>query len=203
MNYFLLILLWIAYFAVHSLLISTRMTAYMQATLKGHYRFYRLAYNLFSFIGLGALWLYADSFPRQVWVEWDGLALNALRATVALCSAVVLALAVREYDMLHFMGIRQLAGNQTHRALTTDGGIKRTGILGLVRHPMYAALFPLIWLRTLTTTTLIENVLICAYLVVGTRLEEQKLVREHGSHYTDYQQQVSMFFPWKWLVRSR
>jgi hypothetical protein len=34
---------------------------------------------------------------------------------------------------------------------------------------------------------------------VGSFLEERKLVREFGDKYQEYQQAVSMLFPWRWL----
>jgi protein-S-isoprenylcysteine O-methyltransferase Ste14 len=37
-----------------------------------------------------------------------------------------------------------------------------------------------------------------AYLVIGTLLEERKLVLEFGDKYREYQRQVSMFIPLKW-----
>ena len=44
-------------------------------------------------------------------------------------------------------------------------------------------------------------------VVVGTLLEERKLVSEFGRQYTDYQQRVSMLLPVKWarqaLLRRR
>jgi protein-S-isoprenylcysteine O-methyltransferase Ste14 len=35
--------------------------------------------------------------------------------------------------------------------------------------------------------------------VIGTLLEERKLVLEFGDKYKEYQRQVSMFIPLKWL----
>ena len=36
-------------------------------------------------------------------------------------------------------------------------------------------------------------------LLIGSRLEENKLLQEFGDDYRQYQQQVSMLFPYKWL----
>jgi methanethiol S-methyltransferase len=44
--------------------------------------------------------------------------------------------------------------------------------------------------------------ILSAYLVIGTLLEERKLILEFGDKYRLYQRQVSMFIPLKWL-RSR
>jgi protein-S-isoprenylcysteine O-methyltransferase Ste14 len=43
-------------------------------------------------------------------------------------------------------------------------------------------------------------------VVVGTILEERKLVAEFGDEYRQYQREVSMLFPWKFgasLLRGR
>ncbi|MGZ8894509.1 MAG: methyltransferase family protein, partial [Candidatus Aminicenantales bacterium] len=46
---------------------------------------------------------------------------------------------------------------------------------------------------------LMINVILSVYLVIGTFLEERKLVLEFGDKYQVYQLQVSMFIPFKWL----
>jgi protein-S-isoprenylcysteine O-methyltransferase Ste14 len=49
-------------------------------------------------------------------------------------------------------------------------------------------------------------VILTAYLIVGTLLEEKKLVREFGMEYRAYQARVSMFLPYKWVkskIRKR
>jgi beta-lactamase class D len=43
------------------------------------------------------------------------------------------------------------------------------------------------------------NLVLSAYLVIGTLLEERKLMLEFGKEYRDYQGRVSMFLPIKWL----
>ena len=43
--------------------------------------------------------------------------------------------------------------------------------------------------------TLIVNIIITAYFVVGARFEECKLVYELGDEYRRYQQTVGMFLP--------
>ncbi|MDP3480639.1 MAG: hypothetical protein Q8R88_12775 [Desulfoprunum sp.] len=40
--------------------------------------------------------------------------------------------------------------------------------------------------------------LLSAYLIIGTILEERKLVVEYGDIYRTYQRQVPMLLPWKW-----
>jgi protein-S-isoprenylcysteine O-methyltransferase Ste14 len=57
----------------------------------------------------------------------------------------------------------------------------------------------LIWAHDLDAAALVVNGVLTAYIVVGTLLEERKLVDEFGDAYRDYQRRVSMFVPLKWL----
>lgn len=50
-------------------------------------------------------------------------------------------------------------------------------------------------------TVLVGNGVLTVYIVVGTLLEERKLVHEFGDAYRNYQSRVSMFLPLKWIRR--
>ena len=58
---------------------------------------------------------------------------------------------------------------------------------------------PLIWARRIDVSAIMVNVILTVYLIVGTYLEEKKLVREFGESYRSYQKKVSMLIPYKWL----
>ena len=60
----------------------------------------------------------------------------------------------------------------------------------------------LLWARDLDVAALVANGVLTSYIVVGTLLEEGKLVHEFGDVYRNYQGRVSMFVPLKW-IRSR
>jgi protein-S-isoprenylcysteine O-methyltransferase Ste14 len=83
--------------------------------------------------------------------------------------------------------------------MTESGEFDSSGVLGVVRHPWYLAVFILLWARDLSLAEMTINMILSAYLVIGTFLEEQKLVLEFGDQYKVYQRQVSMFIPLKWL----
>jgi protein-S-isoprenylcysteine O-methyltransferase Ste14 len=51
----------------------------------------------------------------------------------------------------------------------------------------------------LDISVIIVNVILTSYLIVGTHLEEKKLVMEFGEKYLIYQKRVSMLIPYKWL----
>ena len=45
----------------------------------------------------------------------------------------------------------------------------------------------------------LHALILTVYLIIGTFLEERKLVYEFGDQYRNYQKQVSMLLPLKWL----
>jgi protein-S-isoprenylcysteine O-methyltransferase Ste14 len=73
--------------------------------------------------------------------------------------------------------------------------LKRSGLLGVVRHPMYFALIVFLWCNTFTVTGIIVNIVLTIYIIIGTILEERKLVLEFGDTYVKYQQEVPMLIP--------
>jgi len=77
----------------------------------------------------------------------------------------------------------------------SSGGIKRDGLLGIVRHPMYLAVIILLWCNTFTASEIVVNTVLTLYIIIGTRLEERKLVLEFGDLYIRYQQEVPMLIP--------
>ena len=88
------------------------------------------------------------------------------------------------------------------RGLGGRVGIDSSGVLGLVRDPWYTAVVLLLWARDLDMAALVGNGLRRPVnIVVGTLLEERKLVYEFGDAYRSYQGRVSMFLPLKWIQR--
>lgn len=57
----------------------------------------------------------------------------------------------------------------------------------------------MIWATNLDATAVIVNIILSVYVIVGTLLEERKLIREFGDEYREYQKKVSMLFPVKWI----
>ena len=76
--------------------------------------------------------------------------------------------------------------------------VKQTPIVGLDDSLLTAA-------KEMTkhdVSALIVNGLLTVYLVTGTWLEEQKLIREFGDTYRNYQNRVSMLIPYKWFRKK-
>jgi len=97
------------------------------------------------------------------------------------------------------LGIKQIKEGTSNKALTDTGELDTSGALGITRHPWYLAALLFIWGRQLDVSAILLNVIFTSYLIVGTYLEEKKLVGEFGEKYLAYQKRVSMLIPYKWL----
>jgi len=108
-----------------------------------------------------------------------------------------------DYDSLSFFGIRQALSFRKQEKIKTSGDLKRKGLLGIVRHPMYFVLIVYLWCTAFTITDIIVNIVLTVYIFLGTIYEEKKLILEFGDAYVKYQQEVPMLIPYtKSLVRS-
>lgn len=110
----------------------------------------------------------------------------------------------KNYDMLQFLGISQLKQNNPSGGIGQSGSFKQTGILRYIRHPWYLATILILWavgLNGLVMSKLIMNSVLTLYVIIGTILEEKKLVSEFGDTYKEYQKKVPMLIPYK-IIRK-
>lgn len=198
MEYFILAVLWITFCAMHSALISTTFTNILKQKTGNAYRFHRLFYNIFSIVTLIPVVLYTISIKQQPFFVWDGYLLP-IKYILMAAGIIFFIMGAQRYSFSQFAGIRQIRKGIDHNLINKTGKLSSSGILGAVRHPFYAGLFPLIWARDLDTAFFIVNIILSVYLIIGTLLEERKLVLEFGDAYREYQQKVSMLFPLKFI----
>jgi methanethiol S-methyltransferase len=60
---------------------------------------------------------------------------------------------------------------------------------------MYFAVIIFLWCQTYRWSDVVTNTVLTAYVIIGTLLEERKLVLEFGEAYIAYQQEVPMLIP--------
>ena len=199
MKYLSLAIVWMAYCALHSAMISETATGFLKRTLSESFRFYRLFFNAIAVLTLIPVLWYAHSLKEEAFFLWEGVWL--VPKYLLLASGILLVIAGgRRYSLGQFLGISQLRGASSG-GLASGGAIDSRGVLGLVRHPWYTAVVLLLWAGDLDRTALVSNGVLTAYVIVGTLLEERKLLHEFGDEYRRYQERVSMFLPLKWLRR--
>ena len=195
-----LLLLWFAWCIIHSGMISLTVTKYLERRLSNNFRYYRLIYNLMAVTTLLPVILYSQSIHSRVIFQWDG-SLFWIRAILLTCSILLFHLGSKHYSFRQFLGFRQINSGNSHKSLTKSGALNTSGILNVTRHPWYLATLLIIWSlrQELDTVAILSNSILTCYVIVGTILEEIKLVAEYGEEYNTYKKNVSMLIPIKYL----
>jgi protein-S-isoprenylcysteine O-methyltransferase Ste14 len=191
-------LLWCA---LHSVLIATTTQRWLARNLGRTFAYSRAVYVLFSSLSFAVLALWVHLPPAAPLWSWTGLwqIPRLLLLAVALAGMV---LGARVFDGEHFLGAAQIRRARAGRPPASQR-IERRGVLAHVRHPWYAASFPLlVAYADFTDRNLIFRLVLVLYLIVGTELEERKLLREFGADYARYRREVPRFWPRRTAARE-
>jgi protein-S-isoprenylcysteine O-methyltransferase Ste14 len=187
-----IVLAWGLYGAVHSWLAGTGLKHWVGQNRPALMPAYRLLFNgLALVLLLPPLWL-TWIYPGAALWHWPGwIAWPAAIATVA-----GFLWSLRWYDGMDFAGIRQWRNRKT------PGGWHDHLVLSpmhrFVRHPWYSLGLLYLWTRDLNAGWLVAMLAITAYLVIGSRLEERKLIEAFGDSYRRYRARVPALIPLPW-----
>jgi len=192
----LVIVLWVGWCCLHSLLITTTVKRWFADRGGVWLGLYRLGYVCFSLVTLLPLLGYTASLPQRQLVE-PAAWLLGLQAVLFLYALILFIGGLRVYDLSVFLGTQQWRDYREGRQ-SPPPTFFQTGMLHYVRHPWYSGGIALLWsLPGLTDVTLVTRTLLTGYFIIGTLLEERKLKAELGEPYRAYCRQVPMLFPWK------
>lgn len=183
---FFIVLAWMLYGVLHSWLASTSMKRAVGVRWPTVTRAYRLLYNLLALgLLLPPLWLtWAYSGPLVIdWSPW-----LAWPATIVSVAGYLWSM--KWYDGMDFMGLRHLTGRQTQDPFILSPMHR------YVRHPWYSLGLLFLWSRDLNAGWLVAVITISVYLIIGARLEEQKLIATFGDAYKLYSKRVPGLVPW-------
>ncbi|HJV37359.1 MAG TPA: hypothetical protein VJ528_00835 [Geothrix sp.] len=192
-------LLWAAYGALHSLLASTGFKRAAAARFPRGMPGYRLVYNLVATLALlPILWVLARHPGPWVW-RWHGPLAWVMNGAALL--ATVLLLSGSGYDLAEFLGFRQLREGRTAGEDTEPFRI--SALHRFVRHPWYCLSLVILWTRDMSLSLLVSALWITAYIALGARLEERKLLARFGPAYRGYMARVPGLVPRPWKILSR
>jgi len=188
----------VAYFILHSLLASLRMKRFVQQRFPAALPAYRLLFNALSIVLLlPLLWLVHRDPGPLLWA-WQGpWRWLAMALTVLAVGGFVWA--TRAYDMSVFLGLRQW--RERRQKMEDPEALHISSFHRFVRHPWYFLALLILWSRDQHLNQTVFYALATAYLVIGSRLEERKLVHQYGDAYRSYQRKVPALIPlpWRWL----
>ena len=161
---------------------------------------YRLAFNTFSMILLlPILWLSFSWSSEPLW-HWSP-AIFWLLQFISVLTVVAFYFSLKYYDMAEFMGTKQWSERNT--AVEDQEQFVIGEFHRFVRHPWYTMGIIIIWCRELDPVMLTSAVMITLYFIVGSRLEERKLLLYHGDIYRQYSKRVPALLPRPWRYLSR
>jgi len=193
-------LAWILYGALHSGLAALGTKRWVAGRLPRLVPAYRLLYNLLAGLALlpvlGLLWRHPGPWLWR-WHGGPAWAMNGL----GLAALGLLLAGSGVYDLEAFLGLRQL---RERWEAPGDREPFRVGTLHrYVRHPWYALSLLLLWTRDMNAARLVSALWITGYFILGSRLEESKLVQQFGEAYRDYRTRVPGLLPRPWRTLSR
>lgn len=195
MHLLLLALLWIAWCGLHSLLISPRAHMAAEKMLGRNSGAYRLIYVFFSIISLMPILWFQFTLSETVLLPTT-LPVRLIQLFLLAYGLFMFYAGARVYDMGYFLGLKQLGRTDGKRADQLP--FHTNGVLAYVRHPWYSGGIAFIWgFGTITDVFLVTRAVLTCYLIIGTLLEEKRLMAELGKGYRNYQKNVPMLFPRK------
>lgn len=195
-----IVLLWLGFFFVHSLTASLTLKYWVSRNLTRFMPAYRLVFNILS--GLLIIPIIALSYIWRGEALWHwSPAISWLVAIIIMATIAAFIISLRYYDMAEFMGLRQW------RERNSQAEDQEKFVIGefhrFVRHPWYTMAIVLIWCREMDPIMLTSAIMLTLYFIVGSRLEERKLVQYHGEIYERYRKKVPGLVPrpWRYLTR--
>jgi protein-S-isoprenylcysteine O-methyltransferase Ste14 len=173
-------------------------TDYLKEKLGEWFRFYHLFFNVVSIVTLIPVVWYSISIQQAPVFRWEGYLL-IVKYLLWVTSIYLFIAGGKHYSLSQFLGIHQIKTGRVDHTLSEYNTFDSSGILGAIRHPWYTASIMIFWAGDISPSVFLNNIVISAYFVIGTILEERKLLLEFGEKYREYQRNVSMFVPYKWI----
>lgn len=181
----LLGLFWLIYFFIHSALASIWVKEKVHVHLPGLFKHYRIIYNLIAILGIIPL-LYLSLSQA---IEFEIPFHQPVGLLLALAGLFFIWKAFRAFDMPAFLGLKA----------EESSVLVKTGMYAYVRHPLYFATILLIaglCLMFPSKGMLMVLGISYSYLLIGSKLEEEKLKKQFGQAYKDYAKEVKALIPY-------
>lgn len=198
----LLSVTWLTYFVLHSLLASLAVKRWVARHRPQWMPAYRLFFNLMAILLVLPPLAMTFAFRGEPLWQWTG---PWRWVSVALILAAVFGFvwSLRHYDSGEFLGLRQWRGRL--RSVEDQERMHISPLHRYVRHPWYFLGLVLVWSQDMDPAFLTSAIAISLYFVVGSRLEERKLMVYHGAAYREYRARVPGLIPlpWRYLTREQ
>lgn len=189
-SYIILVLAWLAFGLLHSILAYQPLKNRLEKCLKAKYKYYLLSYSILATISLALVVWYHISITKY-WLWQPPLVQQIIAGILVLVSSALMLLCIKKY-FANLSGINALTGKQAKLQLQTQG------IHAVVRHPLYTVTIVFVWCLFLwqpLASNGVSCVCITLYTRIGIYFEEKKLIRLFGKQYQLYRVSVPMLVP--------
>lgn len=189
MEYLWLVVGWIGYFVLHSVL-AIRPVKSFTRSIGFSDQAYRLFFNLIGLITLGPIFFLSNRIQDTYVIEQNAF-IKYFGMVLAAVGVIFGKKSFKTFDTKMFLGLAPMK-KETFRS---------DGLLKYVRHPMYSAGILILigyFLFNPKWSALVSVVMIIIYFVVGGYFEERKLIREFGEEYHEYKKRTPMLIPRFW-----
>jgi protein-S-isoprenylcysteine O-methyltransferase Ste14 len=189
-NHIILVVLWLLFGVLHSVLAAEWFKRLMQRRLGGGYKYYNFAYSVFAMLTLIGILVFQFNMPSRLLYVAPGWVKLLLWLPV-LAGLLIMLVVIKKY-FFSLSGISVFYKHQPPVALEL-GGLNR-----YVRHPLYFGTLLFVW-ALFFVFPFLNSLLACSvktlYTVLGAMLEEKKLIKQFGKQYVLYKEQVPMLVP--------
>jgi protein-S-isoprenylcysteine O-methyltransferase Ste14 len=169
---------WLVFGIAHSLLAGSTLDRIFG-------RYSRIAFNFIAVVMTTLPFTISFWMPESLlWVEPNWLRWTRYGVSIAAVLAFIHTL--KYYSIRGFLGL----SNETW-SLTFSPWHR------WVRHPWYFLFLILIWTQSMTETWLVSALCMTLYLVLGSRIEEKRILRNHPGSYAHYCKIVPGLIPWR------
>ncbi len=191
----ILALAWLLYFVTHSILASLTVKSWIAGRWPGLMPWYRLFFNAMAIVLIVfPLYITFTAPGEPVWA-WRG-GWFYLANGIALLAVLGVFFSLRFYDGSEFIGLRQLRDRE-HRVEDQES-FQLSPLHYYVRHPWYFLSLLMIWTRDMPPAMLLTAIFATLYFVIGSYMEERKLMVYYGDVYRQYQLKVPALIPLPW-----
>ncbi|CAN5358788.1 hypothetical protein BH09BAC2_BH09BAC2_21790 [soil metagenome] len=188
-QHILLVVLWITYCAVHSLLASAIVKRFFATVMHGGFVYYRICYSVFAFLTLAAILWFEFNMHSLLLFSYHGRYIAG--AILGVPGLLIMAITIRIY-------FYELSGIQAIQNKSAQITLQQNGLHKYMRHPLYSGTLLLVWglfIMMPQVNHMIACTIITLYTLAGIQPEEKKLIAEYGQQYIEYKKRVPMLIP--------
>jgi methanethiol S-methyltransferase len=177
--------------AIHSIFAANKIKTIFEQLGKKLYNFYRITYNVFSFISfIPIVYLVMVLKDRLIYtIPYPWILISSSFQIVAVFLMIV---GFRQSGIIKFLGLdffNKRDSNKNDQMITK-------GLYRIVRHPLYFLGLVVVWLNPfMTINRMTLSVGLTIYVVIGAFFEEKRLEKYFGDDYRNYKSRTPMLIP--------